>query len=261
MRCFYTTPPSILPEQLGSRRVSRQSGSPSELSGMLSRILGGIHWRAALVGNSAGSTGDTRRDPLAWGTQRDTRRDPLPGWFGGMLGRSGRILSTSELLWRDTRRDPLASSSGGILGARWPVAGYSAGSTGEPLWRDTRRDPLARLWRDTWQDPLASRSGGILGGIHCPLASRSGGILGGIQWIPYPARVARQWVPPSILLSIPEQWIPPSIPLSIPCRWILACIRPVSRQSSSPAWCCLMFRPADSWVHISCWCLRVLSVP
>ena len=52
---------------------------------ILSGILGGIHWRAALVGYSAGSTG--------------------------------------ELRWRDTRRDPLASCSGGILdGIHWRAA-------------------------------------------------------------------------------------------------------------------------------------------
>ena len=61
-------------------------------------ILGGIHWRAALAGYSAGSTG--------------------------------------EQLWKDTGRDPLASSSGGIVGGihwRAALAGYSAGSTGELL--------------------------------------------------------------------------------------------------------------------------------
>ena len=81
------------------------------LAGCSGGILGGIHWRAALVGYSAGSTG--------------------------------------ERLWWDTRRDPLASCSGGILGGihlRAALAGYSAGSTGELLWdtqQDTRRDPLA----------------------------------------------------------------------------------------------------------------------
>ena len=118
---------------------------------MLSGILGGIHWRAALP--------DTWRDPLA----------------GGMLS---RVLG--GIHWR-----ALASSSGGILGGiHWPAS--LAGSTGEPLWRDTRRDPLASrsggilsgiywqaalagysaLWRDTGRDPLASSSGGILGRIH-----------------------------------------------------------------------------------------------
>ena len=137
-------------------------------------ILGGTHWRATLAGYSAGSTDkllwdnqrDARRDPLAgalvgysagstgWrDTQRDTRRDPLVGCSGEILG---------GIHWRaDSRRstgEPLALAgycrSGGILGGihwRAALAGYSAGSTGEPVWRDTRRDPLA------------SRSGGILG--------------------------------------------------------------------------------------------------
>ena len=39
-------------------------------SGILSRILGGIHWRATLAGYSAGSTG----------------RDPLASRSGGILG-------------------------------------------------------------------------------------------------------------------------------------------------------------------------------
>ena len=75
---------------------------------------------------------------------------------------------------------------------------------------------------------------------------------------------------------VARQWISPSIPLSIPCWWMLqypasielerlASIRqwipPVCRQSSSPVWFCLMSCPAHSWVYISCWCLRVLSVP
>ena len=85
-------------------------------------ILGGIHWRAALAGYSAGSTG--------------------------------------EPLWRDTRRDPLASCSGGILGGihwRAALAGYWAGSTGEQLWRATRRDPCSGgiLGGIHWQAALA----------------------------------------------------------------------------------------------------------
>ena len=57
------------------------------LAGCSGGILGGIHWRAALAGYSAGRTGE----PL-W---RDT----------------------GEQLWRGAGRDPLASSSGGI---HWP---------------------------------------------------------------------------------------------------------------------------------------------
>ena len=45
-------------------------------SGILSGILGGTHWPAALVGYSEGSSGE----PL-W---RDTRRDPLASRFGGI---------------------------------------------------------------------------------------------------------------------------------------------------------------------------------
>ena len=90
-------------------------------SGILSGMLGGIHWRAALAGCSARSTG--------------------------------------EPLWRYARQDPPASRSGGILGGihwRAALAGYWAGSTGEQLWRDTRRDPLWRAaalagyWVGAW---------------------------------------------------------------------------------------------------------------
>ena len=71
------------------------------LAGCSGEILGGVHWRAALAGYSAGSTG--------------------------------------EPLWRDTWRDPLASSGAILGGRRAGLAGYSAGSTGELLWRDTGR--------------------------------------------------------------------------------------------------------------------------
>ena len=60
-------------------------------------LLGGIYWRAALAGYSAGSTGE-----------------PL-GNCAGSTG-SSWAGSTDEQLWRDTLRDALASSSGGILG-------------------------------------------------------------------------------------------------------------------------------------------------
>ena len=124
------------------------AGSTGELlCGILSGILGGIHWRATV-----------------W----DTRRDPLASYSGGILGgihwraslAEYSAGSTGEPLWQNTRRDPLASGS----------AGYSAGSTGEPLWWDTRRDPLA------------SSSGGILGGIHwrAALAGYSAGGIHGI---------------------------------------------------------------------------------
>ena len=76
-------------------------------SGIISGLLGGIHWRAVLVEYSAGSSYSTQRDPLA--------SYPLAGCSGGIH-------------WRAT------------------LAGYLAGSTGELLWdtqRDTRRHPLA----------------------------------------------------------------------------------------------------------------------
>ena len=157
-----------------------------------------MHRRAALVGYSAGSTGE----PL-W---RDTRRDPLASRSGGTLAScSGGILggscsggifggihwasSSGGLLggihWQAALARYSAGSTGGGIHWRAALAGYSAGSTGEPLWRDTRRDPLASRSGGT----LASCSGGILGGscsggifggIHW--ASRSGGLLGGIHW-------------------------------------------------------------------------------
>ena len=129
--------------------------------GILSGILGGIHWRATLgysAEYSAGSTEAGSTGELLWDTQRDTRRDPLVSRSGGILG-----------------QDPLASRSGGIFGGihwRAALAGYSAGSTGEQLWRDTGRDPLA------------SSSGGILGGIHwrAALAGYSAGSTGELLW-------------------------------------------------------------------------------
>ena len=82
---------------------SAQRDPLASFSAILSGTLGGIHWRAALVGYSAGCTG--------------------------------------EPLWRDTRRDPLASHSGMLSGMlrRIHWRADSAGSTGEPLWRDTWR--------------------------------------------------------------------------------------------------------------------------
>ena len=85
--------------------------------GGIGGILGGIHWRAALAGYWAGSTGQ-----LLW---RDTRRDPPASSSGYWAG------STGEQLWRDTRQDPLASCSGGILsGIDWraALAGYWVGA-------------------------------------------------------------------------------------------------------------------------------------
>ena len=76
--------------------ASRSGGIIASRDPLTSRsggILGGIHWRAALAGYWAGSTG--------------------------------------EQLWRDTRRDPLASCSGGILGGihrRAALAGYWVGA-------------------------------------------------------------------------------------------------------------------------------------
>ena len=123
--------------------------------GILSGILGGIHWQAALAGYSAGSTGKIRHGMLSGILGGIHWRAALAGYSAGSTG------------------EPL----GGILGGihlRAALAGYWAGSTGEQLWRDTRRDPPAScpglggepLWRDTRRDPLASCSGGILGGIH-----------------------------------------------------------------------------------------------
>ena len=176
-------------------RIHRQGWDPLAIyAGILSGILGGIHW---LAGCSAGSTGeplwrDTRRDPLASGSTcqqlwRYTRRDPLAELFGGILVHCRTPLagywtgSTGGIVWRDT--GPLPDSSGGILdGIHWQncLAGYWAGSTGGLVWRDTGRD--------TGRNPLAELFGGILGGPLAdssgrdPLADHSGGILGGIHW-------------------------------------------------------------------------------
>ena len=72
-------------------------------------MLGGIHWRAALVGYSAGSTGE-----VLWDTQRDARRDSLAGCSGGLLGGIHWRAALVGYSARYTRRDPLASCSGGI---------------------------------------------------------------------------------------------------------------------------------------------------
>ena len=81
-------------------------------SGTLSGILGGIHWRAALVGSSAGSTGE-----LLW---RDTWRDAQS----------------------DTRLDPLASCSDCLAGLQaWQACQGSSLATlqglqfGRPAWQ------------------------------------------------------------------------------------------------------------------------------
>ena len=168
-------------------------------------ILGGIHWRAALAGHSAGHWRAALAGDSAYPLARDTRRDPLAGCSGWILGGIHSAGSTGEPLWR-----------------RAALAGYSAGSTGEPLWRDTRgilcgihsawstgellggihwRAALVGYWagstgeqllRDTGRDPLASRSGysagstgeGILGRIHwrAALAGYSAGSTGEQLW-------------------------------------------------------------------------------
>ena len=104
-----------------TRRATRDLWLDTRRDPLASRsggILGGIHWRAALAGYSAASTGEQLWRPAA-----------LAGYSAG---------STGEPLWRDARRDPLASRSGRILGGihwRAALAGYSAGSTGELPWR------------------------------------------------------------------------------------------------------------------------------
>ena len=101
----------------------------------------------------------------------------------------------------------------------------------------------------------------------------------------YPTRAARQSSPLVDSAKYPAEYAsgsrqashqssPPVDPAEYPAEYPLpvdpeperlASIRqwmtPVSRQSSSPVWFCLMPRPARSWFYISCWCLRVLSVP
>ena len=145
----------------------------------------------------------------------------------------------------------------GLLG-RMASAGYSAGShhklcLGSQLQRLRLSQVLtspARRGSEKCPWPwLASCSGGrraTLAGYSAtgrdPLASCSGGILGGIHWR---AALAGYWAE-----STGEQ------------LWRDTRRDPLaSCQSSSPAWFCLMSRPAHSWVYISCWCLCVLSVP
>ena len=86
----------------------------------------------------------------------------------------------------------------------------------------------------------------------------------------YPARVAgsrrasHQSSPPIDPAKYPAEYPLPVDLASIEPKRIASTrqwIPPVSRQSCSPVWFCLMSRPAHSWVYISSWCLRVLSVP
>ena len=123
-------------------RIHREGILSGILGGILCGIIGGSHWRAALVGYSAGSTGDYSGRMLG-GIHWRAILGYSAGYWAGSIG---------ALLWWDTRRDPLPSYSAGILGVQ----------------RDRR-------------DSAASRSDGMLGGTHDPLAS-SGGILGGTHW-------------------------------------------------------------------------------
>ena len=90
--------------------------------GILAGSTGGIHWR--ILASRSGST-------LAWparDTQLDIWRDLLVHWRAALVEYSAG--STGKPLWRDTWRDPLASRSGGILGGiHWPavLAGYWVG--------------------------------------------------------------------------------------------------------------------------------------
>ena len=150
---------------------------PASYSGILSGMLGGIRWRAALVGYSARCTGE-----LLW---RDTRLGGIH--WRATLGYSAGYSagSAGELLWRDARRDPLAGDSAASTGEPlWDLAG----STGGMLWFHWRAALALAALAGTWRDPLASSSGGILGGIHWRAAlagysagSTSGGTLGGIR--------------------------------------------------------------------------------
>ena len=124
--------------------MDTQQDPLASYSGIFSRILGGIHWQAALVGYSAGRAGiqqDNWRDPLA-GSLVGSSAGSLAGYSAGSTGRP---------LWRDTRRDPLASSSGGILGGiHWPA--------------DTRihwRAALAGYWVGAWCRSIANADSNI----------------------------------------------------------------------------------------------------
>ena len=182
--------------------------------GILSGILGGIHWRLLCR--------DTR-DPLAsysGDTQLDTRRDPLSSYSGTLSGILGGIHwlagSTGDPLWRTTRRDPLASRAGlaALSASRHKEAGRARPGTsgtvraaaeegpfvrarpslplrgrgylGEPLWRDTRQATLVGYWGGIhWRAALAGYSAGSTGELlwrdtrRDPLTSCSGKILGG----------------------------------------------------------------------------------
>ena len=89
---------------------------------MLSGILGGIHWRAALVGYSAGSAGYSARsngEPL-W---RDTWWDPLSGSRRVSRQQSGSPVDPAEYPARAAGHPALTGILGG-LHWRTALAGY-----------------------------------------------------------------------------------------------------------------------------------------
>ena len=116
-----------------------------------------MHWRAALAGYWAGSTGGSTSE-LLWDTQRDTWQAALAGYSAG---------STGEPLWRDTRRDALARSSGGVLGGiHWRAtlgysAGCPAGSAGGILGGIHWRAALAGYWVGAWCRCIANADSNI----------------------------------------------------------------------------------------------------
>ena len=106
----YSAGSSYAADELLWRDRATRDTRRDPVAGCSGAILGGIHWRAALVGYSLASSSDNTLAGIHWPAA-------LLGYLAGFLG---------ELLWdteRDTWRDQLASRSGGILGGiHWRAA-------------------------------------------------------------------------------------------------------------------------------------------
>ena len=185
-----------------SKMLSRISADP--LAGCSDRILGGIHWQAtlvgyysgtlsgtlagiwlgALVGYSAGSTGELAGSSgeLLWDTERDTRRDPLAilggthsraaltGYSAGPLACSGGILGgSSGGIWAGSTLG--YGILGGIHKAVYEDPRTCFGSIAQTLQQAQSRDPsISREEVKAFLDGLRGFTGEqlrrVLGGIH-----------------------------------------------------------------------------------------------
>ena len=208
-------PPSIPPERLasGSRRVSRQSGSPVDPAEYPARAA--RQWIPPSIPQERLASG-SRRVSAQSSPPVDPAECPSPVDSRVSRQSSSPVVPQSippEQHASGSRRDASGSrrvsrKSGSPVDpaeypARWippeqPGSGYSAPSI-----------PLS------WPvDPAK----------YPALASGSRRVSH--QSSPPVDRVVRQWIPPSIPRRVAREWIP--------CRWILPSIWPVSSRSGSP---------------------------